>query len=66
MINCRAGGIFIDQNFAKNFKQRKLDRPLTAKNVDGTVNKKGTIKNYVDLEFEIDSKKFKEPFYITG
>ena len=60
MIDCRAGGVFIDQNFAKKFEQRKLDRPLTAKNVDGTVNKKGTIENYVDLEFEIDSRKFKE------
>ena len=59
MIDCGAG-VFINQNFAKNFEQRKLDHPLTAKNVDGTVNKKGTIENYVDLEFEIDSRKFKE------
>ena len=66
MIDCGAGGVFIDQNFVKNFKQRKLDRPLIAKYVDGTVNKKGTIKNYVDLEFEIDSRKFKERFYVTG
>ena len=66
MIDCRAGGIFIDQNFAKNFELKKLNRPLTAKNVDGTINKKGTIKKYVDLEFEIDSKKFKERFYVTG
>ena len=64
MIDCRAGGVFIDQNFAKNFKQRKLDHPLTAKNVDGTVNKKGIMENYVDLKFKIDSRKFKE--YITG
>ena len=66
MIDCGAGGVFIDQNFAKNFEQRKLDHPLTAKNVDGTINKKGTIENYVDLEFEIDSRKFKERFYVTG
>ena len=60
MIDCGAGGVSIDQNFAKNFEQRELHRPLTAKNVDRTVNKKGTIENYVDLEFEIDSIKFKE------
>ena len=65
MIDCGAGGAFIDQNFAKNFEQKKLDHPLTAKNVDGTINKKGTIKKYVDLEFKIDSRKFKEQFYIT-
>ena len=66
MIDCGAGGAFIDQNFAKNFEQKKLDYPLTAKNVDGTINKKGTIEKYVDLEFKIDSRKFKEQFYITG
>ena len=43
MIDCGAGGAFIDQNFAKNFEQKKLDHPLTAKNVNGTINKKGTI-----------------------
>ena len=66
MINCRAGEAFIDQNFTKNFEQKKSDHPLTAKNVDGMINKKGTIKRYVDLEFKIDSRKFKEWFYITG
>ena len=66
MINCGAGGAFIDQNFANKFEQRKLDCPLIAKNVDGMINKKGTIKKYVDLEFKIDSRKFKEQFYVTG
>ena len=60
MIDCGAGGAVIDQNFAKNFEQKKLDYPLTAKNVDGTINKKGTIEKYVDLEFKIDSRKFKD------
>ena len=60
MIDCGAGGIFIDQNFTKNFELKKLNHPLTAKNVDGMINKKGTIEKYVDLEFKIDSKKFKE------
>ena len=60
MIDCGVGGVFIDQNFTKNFKQKKLDCPLTAKHVDETINKKGTIKNYMDLEFKIDSRKFKE------
>ena len=54
------------KNFAKNFEQKKLDHPLTAKNVDGTINKKGTIQNYVDLEFKIDLRNFKEQLYVTG
>ena len=66
MIDSGAGGTFIDQNYAKNFKTKLLDQPIIAKSIDGTINKKGTIKFYVDLEFKIGSKNFKEQFYVTG
>ena len=51
LIDCSAGGLFIDQNFAKRFKVKHLEEPIKAFNVDGTKNKKGTIKSYMDLEF---------------
>ena len=41
--------MFIDQNFTK----KNLEKPIKAFNVDGTKNKKGMIKSYVDLEFQI-------------
>ena len=65
LINCGAGGMFIHQNFAQNFKIHLLTKPITAQNVDGTINKKGTIKFYVKLEFKINSRKFREQFYVT-
>ena len=66
LINCRAGGMFIDQNFTQNFKIHLLTKQITAQNVDGTINKKGTIKSYIKLEFKINSRKFREQFYVTG
>ena len=66
LIDCGAGGLFTDQNFSKKFKVKHLKEPIKAFNVDGTKNKKGTIKSYVDLEFQIEHKKFKERFYVTG
>ena len=48
LIDCGAGGMFINQNFAKKFKIKNLEKPIKAFNVDGTENKKGTIKSYVD------------------
>ena len=51
MIDSGAGGKFIDQNVAKKFEVKKLDTPIHVYNVDGTKNKKGTIKYFVDLEF---------------
>ena len=66
LIDCGAGGMFIDQNFAQNFEIFPLNEPITAQNVDGTINKKGTIKSYVKLEFKINSRRFRERFYVTG
>ena len=51
LIDCSAGGMFINQNFANKFKIKNLKKPIKAFDVDGTENKKGTIKSYVDLEF---------------
>ena len=33
--------------------------------MDGTENRKGTIKNYIDLQFSINEKEFQEQFYVT-
>jgi hypothetical protein len=66
LIDSGAGGLFIDQNFAKNFDINYLDEPVKAYNVDGAENKRGTINAYVNLEFSLGKQKFKERFYVTG
>jgi hypothetical protein len=66
LINSGAGGLFIDQNYAKNFDINHLDEPVKAYNVDGTENKRGTINAYVNLKFSLDELKLKERFYVTG
>jgi hypothetical protein len=66
LIDSGAGGLFIDQNYAKNFDINYLDEPVKAYNVDGTENKRGTINAYVNLEFSLGERKFKERFYVTG
>jgi hypothetical protein len=66
LIDSGAGGLFIDQNYAKNFDINYLDEPVKAYNVDRTENKQGTINAYVNLEFSLGKRKFKECFYVTG
>jgi hypothetical protein len=39
LIDSSAGGLFIDQNYAKNFDINYLDELVKAYNVDGTENK---------------------------
>ena len=68
LLDCRDGGIFLDQNFAwkHNLKTMKLEQPIRAQNVDGTDNKQGTIQFYTDLNIRIGNQTFLERFYITG
>ena len=65
MIDSGAGGMFIDQNFARKFKIKTLEKPIKVYNVDGTENKQGTIKTYVDLDFIINDQWFQEWLYLT-
>ena len=46
MLDGRAGGRFINQNYAKTLGlgTQELDEPILVKNINGTFNKKGTIK----------------------
>jgi Retroviral aspartyl protease len=66
LIDSGAGGLFIDQNFAKNFDINYLDKLVKAYNVDGTKNKRGIINAYVNLKFSLGEQKFKKRFYVTG
>jgi Retroviral aspartyl protease len=66
LIDSGAGGLFINQNFAKNFEINYLDEPVKAYNMDGMENKQGTINAYVNLEFKLGDQKFNEHFYVTG
>ena len=68
LLDCGAGGIFIDQNFTwkHGIRTTKLDKLITARNIDGTLNKKGTIRYFTNLKIKIDGKTSEERFYITG
>ena len=67
-LDCGATGKFIDQNYArsKGLITEKLDEPIKVYNVDGTPNKRGTIRRYVDLNIEIHGKTCKERLLVTG
>ena len=68
LIDSGAGGKFIDQDFMKEsgFKTLKLEEPLRVLNIDGTENKRGTIRDYVELDLEINGRKSLEQLMVTG
>jgi hypothetical protein len=66
LIDSSTGGLFIDQNFTKNFEINYLDELVKAYNIDEMKNKQGTINAYVNLEFKLGDRKFNKRFYVTG
>ena len=68
LIDSGAGGKFINQNYAEKLGLpiRNLKRAIMARNVDGTLNKTGTITSYVDLRMEIDGRIMDEQLLVTG
>ena len=68
LLDSGASGKFIDQDYAWKIhaKRKDLERPIQVYNVDGMPNKKGTITQYVELEFEIHERKGKHWLLVTG
>ena len=68
LIDSGAGGKFINQNYAKRmgYKTHKLEKPLQSYNMDGTENKWGMIKHYVNLNLEINGRKMTTELLVTG
>ena len=68
LLDTGAGGKFIDQNFVlqNNLRTRKLGKPITIYNVDGTENKTGTITQYVDVNLQIGNRTTTTKLLVTG
>ena len=68
LIDSGAGGQFIHQDYVEQLGlfTRPLKKAITARNVDGTSNKTGTINSYVDLTMEIDGKITDTWLLVTG
>jgi len=68
LIDSRAGGEFIDQNYARNsgLDIQQLEKPLKVFNVDRTSNKQGTIKHFVQLDITVNGRQEKIKLFMTG
>ena len=55
LVDSGAGGKFIDQKYARTLTLplQNLTKLIPVLNVDGALNKKGTIKHYINLDLDI-------------
>ena len=68
LLDSGAGGLFINETFAKqnDFILHELPESLNTYNVDGTLNKKGTITSYVEADIKIGERIKQTRLYVTG
>lgn len=68
LVDSGATANFIDRDFVETKKlvTTKLQKPIEVKNVDGTLNKTGSICKYVHAFLEIRNHKSTQTFYVTG
>ena len=68
LIDSGAGGKFINRKYVEQLGLpiQTLKKPIMARNVDGTLNKTGTITSYVDLVVKIDGRTMDIQLLVTG
>ena len=61
LLDSGAMGLVMSLEFAKKqgFKLKKLERPMNVRNVDGSLNKEGSIKNMVEVNIYYQEHKKK-------
>ena len=68
LLDSGASRKFIDQNYVKTIgaKTKTLDKVIKVYNVDGTPNKQGMIRKYVELNLEVHGWKWLHWLLVTG
>ena len=59
LLDSGAEGLFVNHVFVAkhDLEVQAMRHPVLARNVDGTINKKGTIRSTVDLVYQLGSQK---------
>ena len=67
LLDSGAEGLFVNHVFVAkhDLEVQAMRHPVLARNVDGTINKKGTIRSTVDLEYQLGSQKRTDTFMVT-
>ena len=66
LIDCGAEGLFVDASYAKQWRKELLKHQIRVRNVDGTINTNGNIKEKCLITFRIGDKEMTEWFHVTN
>ena len=66
LIDCGAEGLFVDASYAKRWRKEPLKHQIRVRNVDGTINANGNIKEKCLITFRIGDEEMTEWFHVTN
>ena len=66
LIDCGAEGLFINSSIAHKWRKHKLGKLIKVRNVDGTLNTKGEIKERCLITFDCNGKTMTKWFHVTA
>ena len=66
LIDCGAEGLFVDASYAKQWRKELLKHQIRVRNVNGTINANGNIKEKCLITFRIGDEEMTEWFYVTN
>ena len=66
LIDCGAEGLFVDTSYAKQWRKEPLKHQIRVRNVDGTINANGNIKEKCLITFRIGDEEMTEWFHVTN
>ena len=65
LIDCGAEGLFVNGVISHKWRRSILSKPIKVRNVDGTFNEGGSIKEKCLINFTINRRTMTEWFYVT-
>ena len=66
LIDCGAEGLFVDASYAKRWRKELLKHQIRVRNVNGTINANGNIKEKCLITFRIGDEEMTEWFHVTN
>ena len=66
LIDCGAEGQFVDASYTKQWRKEPLKHQIRVRDVDGTINANGNIKEKCLIMFRIGDKEMTKWFHVTN
>ena len=66
LVDCGAEGLFVNTSIAHKWRKHKMARPIKVRNIDGSLNTNGEIKERCLITLDCNGRRMTEWFCVTA